>query len=168
MTFGFSLEAGAPDGFDFITGGFSVERTYETTSQFSCQASPQSTACVWSEPVCDLKLAYMLTAILRYQTVNTAYTVEMTATCGPGMGGTQSIMRAPNTDQSKPIAKQFYCVEGPCGEVGVGYWEANGPAGGPDVLIPAIALANSHNSLNLKPDAFVSEFYNDPNNAAKE
>jgi hypothetical protein len=105
-------------------------------------------------------LVYILTAIISYETVNTAYTVGMIATCGPGLSGKQSVMHAPNSDQSKPIAKQFYCVEGPCVAVGTAYWDANGPAGGPEVLAPAIELANAYNNAGHVPNLFVSELYN--------
>jgi hypothetical protein len=74
------------------------------------------------------------THLLRYQTVDTAYTVQTTDRCDTPTGSFPFIMYSPNKNQSKPIAKQFYCVNGPCRSKGENYWDRTGPAGGPEVL----------------------------------
>ena len=101
----------------------------------------------------------MLIAIIRYQTVNTAYTVVMTSGCGPGRSGKQSVMHAPNQNQNRPYAKQFYCVNGPCRSNGQGYWETNGPAGAPEVLDSTTAQVNAFNEAH-NTNHFVDEIFN--------
>ncbi|EEA19900.1 conserved hypothetical protein [Talaromyces marneffei ATCC 18224] len=109
-TIGWTASAAASQ---WLTGGFSVSASWTTGNSYNCNGNPGDTVCVW------------------YNTAHTAYTCEngMYNTCtGFSGNGDHFVMFSPNAGN---VGGGYYCVIGTCRSQGEGYWNYDGPAGGP-------------------------------------
>lgn len=98
------------DGYRWISGGFDVKRSYETDVSFGC-ASHHEPVCIW------------------VSVARTAYTVHEASLGSCRSDGHSFIIKSPNNNN---IGGGPYCVYGnACRSNGEGYWNNNGPAGGP-------------------------------------
>lgn len=107
---GFSADATYEE---WISGGFSVEMSWETGNEYVCGGSTGETVCTW------------------YQTAHTAYTVVNcdATTCDPECNPSDPfVMFSPNHNNA---GGGYYCVTGTCRAQGDSYWNFDGPAGGP-------------------------------------
>ncbi|KAF2094600.1 hypothetical protein NA57DRAFT_80399 [Rhizodiscina lignyota] len=98
---------------EWISGGFSVDESWETGNEYQCTAGTGETVCIW------------------YGTAHTAYTVQNNydTTCNEDSTGGPFVMYSPNANNAGGVS--YYCVVGPCSYKGAGYWDKSGPAGGP-------------------------------------
>ena len=94
---------------EWISGGFSVSKSWTTANTYTCNGAPGETVCLW------------------YNTMHTAYTVyniyEMVGTPGCNnfpVTGPNFILRSPNTNNA---GGGYYCVVGTCRTQGQAYWE---------------------------------------------
>lgn len=107
-TVGWSASAGIAQ---WITGGFSVEKSVTTGDTYTCNGNPGDEVCVW------------------VNIPHTAYTVQdVNENCG-GPEGDNKVIKSPNTNWDSPTG--YYCVVGTCRSEGQSYWDNNGRAGGP-------------------------------------
>ena len=129
ITFGFHSEIAITE---WLSGGFSVELSYESGSAHNCEGEKGETVCVWYENLTEIYIAvFSLTADChRYQTVYTAYTVQNVDGCKQPTSR-PFVLFSPNKNQDIQYARQFYYVVGTCRSNGQGYWDLSGPAGGP-------------------------------------
>ncbi|KFY39147.1 hypothetical protein V495_06128 [Pseudogymnoascus sp. VKM F-4514 (FW-929)] len=109
-TIGFSV-SGSIDS--WIGGGFDVSESWTTGNEYTCYGAAGDTVCVW------------------YKTAHTAYTVrnyDYNQCTGASPKGT-AVVKSPNNNNK---GGNYYCVMGSaCRSQGEGYWDNNGPAGGP-------------------------------------
>ncbi|KAH7263798.1 hypothetical protein BKA59DRAFT_490108 [Fusarium tricinctum] len=111
FSIGFTLSAGG-GGDNWISGGFSVTKSWTTGNSYTCSGGPGETICIW------------------YNIAHTAYTVQ-DITSNPCTGSKTSspyIMFSPNQNN---VGGGYYCVVGTCRAKGDGYWDYSGRAGGP-------------------------------------
>ncbi|OBT64832.1 hypothetical protein VE03_06403 [Pseudogymnoascus sp. 23342-1-I1] len=109
-TIGFSVSASIDS---WIGGGFDVSKSWTTGNEYTCYGAEGDTVCVW------------------YKTAHTAYTVQnydYNQCTGADAKG-KAVIQSPNNGNK---GGNFYCVMGSaCRSQGEGYWDLNGPAGGP-------------------------------------
>ncbi|KIM99297.1 hypothetical protein OIDMADRAFT_166920 [Oidiodendron maius Zn] len=109
ITVGWSASATVDE---WIDGGFDVQVSWTTGKQYTCQANPGDTVCIW------------------YLTAHTAYTVQnynYNQCTGAQPSGT-AIIFSPNKNNA---GGYYYCVINSCANEGYHYWDYSGPAGGP-------------------------------------
>ncbi|PCG96925.1 Hypothetical protein PENO1_065820 [Penicillium occitanis (nom. inval.)] len=109
-TIGWTASATAEE---WLTGGFAVSASWTTGNTYSCNGGSGDTICVW------------------YNTAHTAYTCEngeFNACTGFSGDGDNFVMYSPNSNN---VGGGYYCVVGTCRSQGEGYWNYDGPAGGP-------------------------------------
>jgi hypothetical protein len=101
---------------EWLTGGFDVQKTWETGNQYTCYGAEGDDVCIW------------------YKTAHTAVTVHnimtMQAPCSNPVETISDniILKSPNSNNR---GGGYYCVIGTCRAKGDAYWDDNGPAGGP-------------------------------------
>lgn len=123
-TVGYSESDGITIGFtattDFglehwITAGFTVQKSWNTGTDYHCSGGPGDTVCVW------------------YKTAHTAYTVQQffQDRCDDSRSwyGDPWILISPNQFNA---GGGEYCVVGTCRHIQANYWDYDGPAGGPE------------------------------------
>ncbi|EPE03598.1 hypothetical protein F503_01856 [Ophiostoma piceae UAMH 11346] len=93
----------------WLSGGFSVTKTWTTGSAYGCSAGAGESVCNW------------------YNTAHTGYNVQYeTYDCSGKVDGSyKGIMKSPNESNR---GGYNYCVRGPCRSQGDNYWE-DGPDG---------------------------------------
>ncbi|KAK3938466.1 hypothetical protein QBC46DRAFT_440464 [Diplogelasinospora grovesii] len=103
------------DALSWLSGGFSVEQTWEVTESWKCDGQRDQTVCVWCS-----------NGYTSYRVRNEWKNVD----CGDSYLGDPFIMYSPNTDNP---GGGNYCVIGDqyCRSQGAGYWDYNTRAGGP-------------------------------------
>ncbi|KPM37924.1 hypothetical protein AK830_g8633 [Neonectria ditissima] len=109
ITVGFSVSATL---WEWLTGGFDVSVSWTTGNTYTCTADAGETVCIW------------------YNTAHTAYTVQ-NADSGPCLNspvGDSFVLYSPNANND---GGGYYCVVGTCRSQTNGYWNYDGPAGGP-------------------------------------
>ncbi|KAK7418933.1 hypothetical protein QQX98_003636 [Neonectria punicea] len=112
-TIGFSVSG---DITSWLSGGFDVQKSWETGNSYTCYGAVGDTVCVW------------------YNTAHTAYTVRSVVTqqqpCSNPVETVSDpvVIKSPNSNNR---GGGYYCVIGTCRAKGDAYWDDNGPAGGP-------------------------------------
>lgn len=88
--------------FEWISGGFSVSKSYTQSESYLCNAEAGQTVCVW------------------HNAPHTAYTVRNVRRVGFAVTYESDpfIMRSPKSADKG----HFYCVRGHCRNRGDGYW----------------------------------------------
>lgn len=110
----YTIEWNAGADIEWISGGFSVQKSWETGNNYECTGNQGDTICIW------------------YKIAHTAYTVQDERVCNcwvPGSDyGDPIIIKSPNQKNS---GGGFYCVVGSCRAKGDEWWDESGRAGGP-------------------------------------